>query len=346
MSSISLRESLSRWLQSQWYRLTPWHAILLPLSALFRLAAALRRSLYRLGWLRTIRLPVPVLVVGNITAGGTGKTPLVIALAQGLRQAGYHPGIVSRGYGGHGRLPRAVSPQSDPLDVGDEPVLLARESGCPVWVGRARALAAQALLARHPEVDLIISDDGLQHYALARDVEIVVVDGERGFGNGQLLPAGPLREPTWRLQTVDAVVINGGLADAPLSHHEFAMRLEGEVLYNLRDPALEARPEVFAGQTLLAMAGIGHPERFFAKLRALGLAIEPRPLPDHHRYTPADFREAAGQPIVMTEKDAVKCAALAAGDEVWVLPVRAELDPRLLPALLAKLKEHHGSQAS
>lgn len=342
---MPLRESLSRWLQEQWYRWSPWHVILLPLAALFGLAAAVRRSLYRLGWLPVTSLPVPVLVVGNIAVGGTGKTPLVIALAGLLREAGYRPGIVSRGYGGRGRLPRAVGPQADPLEVGDEPVLLARTSGCPVWVGRARAQVARALLAQHPEVDLIISDDGLQHYALARDVEIVVVDAQRWFGNGQLLPAGPLREPTWRLQTVDAVVINGWLPGAPLRRHEFTMRLTGDVLYNLRNPALQARPEVFAGQTLVAMAGIGHPERFFGHLRSLGLSILPRPLPDHHRYTPAELEEAAGRPIVMTEKDAVKCADFA-GDDVWVLPVRAELDPRLLPALLAKLREHHGSEAA
>ncbi|MEO1767111.1 tetraacyldisaccharide 4'-kinase [Thiobacter aerophilum] len=345
MASTSFREFLSCWLQSQWARFTTWHALLLPLAALFGLAAALRRSLYRLGWLTVTRLSVPVLVVGNIAVGGTGKTPLVIALARRLREAGYHPGIVSRGYGGVVGLPRAVSPQSDPLQVGDEPVLLARASGCPVWVGRARVQTAQALLAQHPEVDLIISDDGLQHYALARDVEIVVVDAQRWFGNGQLLPAGPLREPTWRLQTVDAVVINGWLPGAPLKRHEFTMRLMGEVLYNLRNPALKARPEVFAGQTLVAMAGIGHPERFFEHLRNLGLAILPRPLPDHHRFTPADLEEAAGRPIVMTEKDAVKCAGFA-GDEVWVLPVCAELDPRLLPHLLDKLRIHHGSETA
>lgn len=337
-----------RWLESQWYRFTPWQILLLPLAALFGALAALRRTLYRLGVLPVTRLPVPVVVVGNVTVGGTGKTPLVIALARLLREEGFHPGIVSRGHGGASRLPRPVGASSAPAEVGDEPVLIAARTGCPVWVGRNRAEAARALLAAHPEVDVVLSDDGLQHYGLARDVEIVVVDALRWFGNGQLLPAGPLREPTWRLKTVDAVVINGWLPGAPLKRHEFTMRLEGGVLYNLRNPALKARPEVFAGQTVRAVAGIGNPERFFEQLRKLGLNIVPQPFPDHHAFTPADLEEAGEAPVVMTEKDAVKCADFA-GDNVWVLPVEARLDPRLLPAVIEKLKRRmsgHGSQAA
>ncbi|MHB1292307.1 MAG: tetraacyldisaccharide 4'-kinase, partial [Sulfuricella sp.] len=198
------------WLQRQWSRLTPWHVVLLPLSILFGLVAALRRVLYRAGLLRAIRLPVPVIVVGNISVGGTGKTPLVLWLADFLRQQGYHPGIVSRGYGGGTQGVVAVDIRSDPAVVGDEPLLLARKSACPVWVGRDRVAAGNALLRAHTECDVLVSDDGLQHYRLGRDLEIVVVDGERKFGNGLLLPAGPLREGVSHLRSVDAVVVNGG----------------------------------------------------------------------------------------------------------------------------------------
>jgi len=334
----------SRWLEGQWERLTPWHLLLLPLAVLFGLLAALRRSFYRWGLLPITRLSVPVIVVGNIAVGGTGKTPLVIALARLLREAGYQPGIISRGHGGRQRQPAPVGPEADPAEVGDEPVLLARRAGCPVWVGRARGKVAQAMLAAHPEVDVLLSDDGLQHYALARDVEIAVVDAQRWLGNGQLLPAGPLREPGWRLQTVDCVVINGWLASAPLKRNEFTMRLVGDLLYNLRNPLLKARPEVFAGQTVWAMAGIGNPQRFFDHLRRLGLRIVPRAFADHHPFTLADLAQAGEAPIVMTEKDAVKCAAFA-GDNVWVLPVVAELDPRLGPAVLDRLAQRKANAA-
>jgi tetraacyldisaccharide 4'-kinase len=336
---------LARWLEQQWYRWTPWHLLLLPVALLFGAAAALRRSLYRLGLLPVTKLPVPVIIVGNIGVGGTGKTPLVIALAKLLREHGFRPGIVSRGYGGKSRLPRAVTSQSEPGEVGDEPVLLAAKSGCPVWVAPDRVAAGQALLASHPEVNVLISDDGLQHYRLARDLEIVMVDAARWFGNGQLLPAGPLREPAWRLQTVDAVVINGWLPGAPLKRREFTMQLTGDLLYNLRNRELKARPETFAGQTALAVAGIGHPQRFFQHLRKLGMSIRPAPFPDHHAFTPQDLNVPDSTPIVMTEKDAVKCADFV-GDNAWVLPVEATLDANFGPAIIEKLRNLHGSQAA
>ncbi len=340
--------AMTRWLERQWSRWTPWQFLLWPVSVVFGGLAALRRALYRWRVLGATRLPVPVVVVGNLAVGGTGKTPLVLALAGLLRQAGCHPGIISRGHGGRHGPPRPVTPGSGPAEVGDEPVLLAMRAGCPVWVGRDRPAAGRALLAAHPEVDVLISDDGLQHYALARDVEIAVVDAQRWFGNGRLLPAGPLREPVGRLQTVDAVVINGGAAAALPRAQAFAMRLEGDLFYNLRHPARRAGPEAFAGQTVVAVAGIGNPERFFQHLRALGLAIVPRPFPDHHAFVPGDL-QAGGRPVVMTEKDAVKCADFA-GDDVWVLPVEARLDPGLVPLIIEKLKRHprtgHGSQAA
>ncbi|HEX5338088.1 MAG TPA: tetraacyldisaccharide 4'-kinase, partial [Gallionella sp.] len=217
----STGDSFTNWLQGQWGRRTPWQILLLPPAALFFFISLVRRLLFRSGLRRSHRLPVPVIVVGNLTVGGTGKTPLVLWLVEFLRSQGYHPGIISRGYAGSAAQPQAVSAVSDPALVGDEPLLLARRTQCPIWVGRRRADVARALLVAHPDCDVIISDDGLQHYALQRDVEVVVVDGVRRFGNGLPLPAGPLREPLSRLQSVDAVVVNGGTADVG----EYGMRL-------------------------------------------------------------------------------------------------------------------------
>ena len=336
---------LAQWLEQQWYRWTPWHVLLLPLAALFGILSALRRSLYRHGLLRVRKLPVPVVIVGNIGVGGTGKTPLVIALARQLQQQGFRPGIISRGYGGRSRLPRAVTSQSEPAEMGDEPVLLAIKSGCPVWVGPDRVAVGEALLATHPEVNVLISDDGLQHYRLARDVEIVVVDAARWFGNGQLLPAGPLREPAWRLQTVDAVVINGWAPGAPLKRREYTMQLAGDLLYNLRNPELKARPEVFAGQTVHAVAGIGHPQRFFKQLQKLGMKVRPHAFPDHHAYAPQDLDFPESDAIAMTEKDAVKCVDFV-GDNAWVLPVEAKLDANFVPAIIELIRNVHGPETA
>jgi tetraacyldisaccharide 4'-kinase len=303
---------------------------------------ALRRLLYRVGVLKATRLPVPVIVVGNLTVGGSGKTPLALALVAWLRQAGHSPGLVSRGYGGHARELMPVRPDSDPALVGDEPVLLARRSGCPVWIGRRRAQAGQQLLAFHPEVDVILTDDGLQHYALARDMEIVVVDGERGFGNGRLLPAGPLREPLSRLAEVDAVVVNGGAGGPPLPVPAFSMALAGHGLVNLARPDLVVPPSHFRGGRVHALAGIGNPQRFFDHLTALGLEIEPHPFPDHHAFMATDLPPGT---VIMTEKDAVKCAAFGRPD-AWFLAVDAEVDGGLNTLLLTVLKARHGSKTA
>ncbi len=332
---------MRNWLERQWYRWSIWHLILLPLSLLFWLITATRRSLYRSGWMRSEKLSKPVIVIGNISVGGTGKTPLVLALAALLKAAGYHPGIISRGYLGKGSLPRCVTTDSEPRAVGDEPVLLARRSGCPVWVGRRRVEVGQALIASHPEVDVILCDDGLQHYRLSRDVEIVVIDALRWFGNGQLLPAGPLREPVKRMRSADVVVINGWLTGAPMQRREFTMRLTGDVLYNLRNPELKAQPEIFAGQRVHAVAGIGHPQRFFTQLKKMGLQLIEHPFPDHHPYTPQDLPWHESEAIVMTEKDAVKCVDFV-GDNAWVLPVEAQLDVGVGLAVLEKLRNLHG----
>lgn len=334
-----------RWLERIWYGLTPWHVVLLPVSILFGLVVAVRRVLYRAGLLRAIRLPVPVIVVGNISVGGTGKTPLVLWLADFLRQQGYHPGIVSRGYGGGTEGVAAVDARSDPAVVGDEPLLLARKSGCPVWVGRDRVAAGNALLRAHPECDVVVSDDGLQHYRLGRDMEIVVVDGERRFGNGLLLPAGPLREGISRLGSVDAVVVNGSLNENVAQRHFFEMSLEGEVFFNLRQPELRAGAADFDGKKLHAVAGIGNPQRFFAHLRRLGLAFEEHAFPDHYAYQPQDMDYDEADALLMTEKDAVKCAGFA-DERYWALAVEAILPPAFGQTVLQKLRDINGRQAA
>jgi tetraacyldisaccharide 4'-kinase len=334
---------LRAFLDRCWYGRAPESLLLLPLAFLFAMVTALRRQLYRWGWLASVRLPVPVVVVGNLTVGGSGKTPLVLWLIDQLRAAGLHPGVVSRGYGGNLEGIAPVGPDSDPAAVGDEPVLIARRAGCPVWVGRRRAAAAHSLLAAQPEVDVVIADDGLQHYALARDLEIVVVDGQRGFGNGRLLPAGPLREPVSRLREVDALVVNGGGAGA---FHQpgpvFDMRLSGRRFWNLRNPNQERDADAFRDETPQAVAGIGNPQRFFVHLEALGLRVIPHPFPDHHAFVPGDL--PAGT-VLMTEKDAVKCAAWAPAD-TWALRIDACLGEGLQSLIIDTLKARHGQQTA
>lgn len=313
----------------------PWHVLLLPLSWLFRGLSALRRALYRLGLLKQTRLSVPVIVVGNVTVGGSGKTPLVIWLARMLREAGWRPGVISRGYGGGGAEPEPAGVSADPARVGDEPVLIARAAGVPVWVGRRRAEAGRDLLAHHPEVNVLLADDGLQHYALARDLEIAVVDGRRRFGNGWLLPAGPLREPLARLRRVDAVVINGGEREPAAGvAPQFAMTLRPTRLRSLNDQARAAEATAFRGRTVRAVAGIGDPERFFATLAGLGMAVVPHAFPDHHAYKPTDL--PAGT-LVMTAKDAVKCETFPLPD-AWVLEVDAVLEAGLKERVLSRLR--------
>ncbi|GIX28457.1 MAG: tetraacyldisaccharide 4'-kinase [Burkholderiales bacterium] len=337
--------STVRWIERHWRR-TPWLAApLVPLSLLFGAAAAARRALYRAGIFKTERLPVPVIVVGNLTVGGTGKTPFVIWLVQRLRGLGWRPGIVSRGYGATVAGPAPVEAASDPARFGDEPVLLARRTGCPVWIGRDRVGAARALLAERPECDVIVSDDGLQHYRLARDVEIAVVDGDQGFGNGWLLPAGPLREDPSRLDRVDLVIVHGNAPRAFAPGREYRMRLEGRQFYNLLNPRFVVPPGHFQGKRTHAVAGIGNPRRFFDALKALGLSGTAHAFPDHHRFRAEELRFAGAEAILMTEKDAIKCEAFA--DEThWVLAVTAVVDPDPLPALLAKIGYPHGSQAA
>ncbi len=318
-----LAQRLVRW----WYepRLVPFLWLLLPASRLYGALAGLRRAAYRCGLLPAYRLPVPVIVVGNLTVGGSGKTPLVLWLVQRLRESGRRPGIISRGYGGSDRQVQAVKPTSLWSVVGDEPMLLARRSGVPVFVGRDRVAAGKALLAAHPDCDVIVADDGLQHYRLQRSIELVVFD-ERGDGNGRLLPAGPLREPLRRLLRVGAVVWNGGLPQvlphAAQAVPNFAMKLVGEHFVAVGGEPRSCSAAAWPGRKVYALAGIGNPQRFFRQLEGLGLQVEAYPFADHHPYCAADLLFAHDGVLLMTEKDAVKCAAYVSG-EAWMLPVEA-----------------------
>lgn len=326
-------------LTAAWLTRGPLAVLLFPLSLIFTLLAGLRLAAYRLGLHRAKRLPVPVVVVGNITAGGAGKTPLTLYLATQLHALGRQPGIVSRGYGRKAGDVREVRGDSTAAEVGDEPLLLRRRSGCPVFVGRDRAAAGRALLAVHPECDMILCDDGLQYYALARDVEIAVVD-RRGLMNGWRLPAGPLRESPRRLIQVDAVVLNGLAELATPSAPVFRMRLVAGRFYRLDDPTQTCDASALSGLRLHAVAGIGEPQRFFDQLAQLGLACVPHAFPDHHAYTASDL-EFDGDAVLTTEKDAVKfapfLAALPAQKPVWVLPVAAGLEPDLARFVLEKI---------
>ncbi len=305
------------------------------MSVAFRLAVLVRRLLYLGRLLPSKRAGIPVVAIGNLTVGGAGKTPLAIHVAELLKARGWTPVIVSRGYGGTVTGARSVSLASDPAEVGDEPVLMARRSGCPVWVGPDRAAVAVRLRDEHPDCDVIVLDDGLQHYALRRDIEIAVVDA-RGFGNGFMLPAGPLREPRTRLWTVDAVVAHG--TDAVKG---YAMHLAGEELHRATD-ARERKPlGAFAGQRVHAVAGIGDPERFFRQLEGLGLGVARHPFDDHHPIQAGDLQFGDAAPVVMTEKDAVKCKRFAR-PEFWIFPVSAELDPAFGRWLLERLALIHG----
>jgi tetraacyldisaccharide 4'-kinase len=287
-----------------------------------------------------------VVAIGNLTVGGSGKTPLAIHVAELLKAKGWSPAIVSRGYlggaraaSGTGGAPRAVSLASDPAEVGDEPVLMARRSGCPVWVGADRAAVAARLRDEHPECDVIVLDDGLQHYALRRDLEIAVVDA-RAFGNGFMLPAGPLREPRTRLWTVDAVIAHG--TDKVKGHGtravQFSMRLEGEELHRATDARERRSLASFARERVHAVAGIGDPNRFFLHLSTRGVQVVPHPFPDHHPFVAADLEFGDGAPVLMTEKDAVKCKRFAKLQH-WILPVRAVPDPAFDAWLLRRLGE-------
>ena len=317
-----------------WYAPDPLGALLAPLGWGVALFTVLRRAAYRAGLRRSWQVGCPVVVVGNLAVGGTGKTPLVIAMAKLLSQRGLRVGIVCRGYrGSASRWPRQVRPDGDPARVGDEAVLLARRAGVPVAAGPNR-IAGARILVRRSKCDVILSDDGLQHLRLARDVEIVVVDGVRRHGNGRCMPAGPLREPLSRLGSVDLVVVNGEAREG-----ELGMRLATGEAVSLAGGEAGRPLDSFRGAPVHAVCGIGHPERFFRTLEAHGLTIVRHPFPDHHPFSEEEIRFAGDAPVLMTEKDAVKCERFADARH-WCVPVEAELSGALQARLLAVLREH------
>ena len=333
------------WYRSSW-RWAAW--LLAPLAGLFALLAGLRRFSYRAGLIRSRHPGVPVIVVGNLTVGGSGKTPFVIWLAQQLSQRGRKVGIVSRGYGGTQRAPVRLPDSADPSRYGDEPVLIQAATGLPVAIALVRSQAA-ALLVAGDAVDVIVCDDGLQHYALRRDFEIAVVDGQRGLGNGWLLPAGPLRELRSRLRAVDAVVVrDAGASGVPglgeLAGDFVAMRLVlGGIRSLLTDTAELTDVAQWRGRTVHAVAGIGMPERFFAALRAAGLAVLERAAPDHHPWSARELNFGDGLPVLMTGKDAVKCRGFAQ-PHWYSVDLRAEIPPAQAEQLLTRLLARIGAR--
>jgi tetraacyldisaccharide 4'-kinase len=324
-----------------WYGDSALRWVLWPISAVYLALTRLRRTAYRRGWRPVVESPVPVIVVGNVSVGGTGKTPFVIWLAEQLKQRGRRVGIVTRGYRGKGtEWPRTVAPDSDPEEVGDEPVLLARRTACPVVAGPDRVACVEALLEK-ARIDVVLSDDGLQHYRLGRSFEIAVVDGARGMGNGLCLPAGPLREPVSRLQEVDAIVVNGGEWG-----HAGVFRAAAVVtkVYHLKDGALRTL-ESFKGALVHAVAGIGNPQRFFDLLEDAGLDIEAHPLEDHAEIGPEQLTFDEPGAVLITEKDAVKCEHLKL-DGVWCVVVDFQFDADQTARLMRLILRDIGARAS
>ena len=330
---------MSAWLEKVWYGKGYWWLMLLPLTVIYRSALTMRKLLYRYQKVPLYRPRVPVIIVGNITVGGTGKTPLTLALVRHFKAMGYKPGVVSRGYGGKAsRYPHAVQ-ESDLASVsGDEPLLIKKQTQCPVVVDPDRSRGLRFLI-EDLECNLIISDDGLQHYRLKRDIEIVVVDGLRELGNGHCLPAGPLREPACRLQQVDFVVSNGGRS----SQDNYSMMLRPTAYYSM-DRLSKLPPTAFSGTMVNGVAGIGNPERFFTTLEQLGLKVIRNVFPDHHHFVPEDIKFDNDYPVVMTEKDAVKfkgdpllSSAISSNVGVWYLEVESELPEAFYIALDQKL---------
>jgi tetraacyldisaccharide 4'-kinase len=355
---VSITARAEALLTSAWQRRGPLAWSLAPLALLFGLVVAVRRAAYAARLLTATRLAVPVIVIGNLYVGGTGKTPLTIELVRALQRRGWTPGVISRGHGG-AEVVRCVSNASSAAEVGDEPLLIARATAAPVAVGRSRVAAGRTLLQKQPSCDVLIADDGLQHLRLARDVEIAVVD-ERQLGNGWLLPAGPLREPGRRLRSVDAIVLHqatrppvAGVACFALSSGiavEFRQLSDPGKFMSLQHLVQRQRQE---GLKITAAAGIGVPQRFFDMLRAAGLEVEPLPLPDHYGFQDNPFASSRAEVVLITEKDAVKCeriAALRDDPRLWVVPLHASIDAALVDFVVARLtslpRGPHGSSVT
>ncbi len=340
-----LRTRLELALVEAWQRRGAIAWLLLPLAALHYVVYRCREALYACRLLQPTQLDVPVVVVGNLYVGGTGKTPLTVELVRALTERGWRPGIVSRGYGARDSAPRLVHAGDTAHQVGDEPLLIVRATTAPVAIAKRRVAAADLLRKQHPECDVIIADDGLQHRALARDMEIALLN-YRGLGNGWMLPAGPLREPRRRLDRVDAVVLNGDAPAIAAAVPCYRMRTHLASAFAMHDPKLRielgslAAEQRLHGWRLAAAAGIGAPDRFFAMLRAAGLTIEELALADHFDYSVNPFAGCAADRILLTEKDAVKCldnSSLANDARLWVVPLVTEVDPELIEAVIVRI---------
>ncbi|MEM6999047.1 MAG: tetraacyldisaccharide 4'-kinase [Pseudomonadota bacterium] len=316
-----------------WQSKHPLGLLLYPLSCLYKIVIILRRLCYQSGLIAVNNLEVPVIIVGNISVGGTGKTPLVIWLAEYFTNKGFQPGIVSRGYGGKltGKT-QQVRPDSNPDLVGDEPVLIAKRTACPVAVAVQRRKAAEELI-EYCDCNLILCDDGMQHYSLGRDIEIAVIDGQRRFGNSRCLPAGPLREPISRLESVDFVV-----SKYIAGRHEYKMEYSYGNLVSLTNPTITMPTANFADKSVHVLAGIGNPDRYFSYLRNQRLKLIIHQFPDHHAFTEEDVKFNDGLPVVMTEKDAVKCTEFAT-EQFWYLPITANLPDSFAYRLDILMKE-------
>lgn len=311
--------------------------LLLPLSAVFLLISFIRKTLYQFNFLKSFKLKIPVIVVGNITSGGTGKTPLIIYLANELKKNGYRPGIISRGYGSKTEGVMEVSQKSDVAEAGDEPMLIQKHTHLPVFVSKDRVLAAKALVKKYAKTDVILSDDGIQHYRLRRDLEVLVIDGTRKFGNGYLLPAGPLREFRSKLKTVDAIVCN----HKKVIDGSYLMKYKGHFLINLKTNK-KIHLNNLSLKNIHAIAGIGNPDRFFDYLKTFNIVFNSSAFQDHYKFSKKDFRDMNDKNIIMTEKDAVKCQKFSRNN-FWYLPVIAEVDSKFTNVILKKLRYiNHG----
>lgn len=331
LTNRSIRAKSVKQIESYWYSRSFVVLLLLPLSWIYHLVAATRKWAYRIGLLKVHTITVPVIIVGNINVGGTGKSPLVIWLVEYLKKEGFLPGVISRGYGGQARIwPQQVVPGSDARAVGEEAIMISRRCNVPMAVGPDRVAAAKSLL-KYTDCNIIVADDGMQHYALGRDIEVAVVDGVRRFGNGYFLPAGPLRESKARLSEVDLIVVNGTAGPG-----EYQMKLVNNQVINCRDESIQKNFNDFKNSEVHAIAGIGNPKRFFSDLKKAGLTVIEHPFRDHYFFNADDISYNDEKQVLMTEKDAVKCKSIAQSQH-WYVPVDAKLDERFGPKLLMLL---------